>query len=169
MSATSAPAANAAVPAPPKPGTRESLLLNVGFFAMVVGMFMAILDIQIVSASLAEIQAGSIYYYFDSKSAILDEVLDEGLRRVFNGVKLKLKQAGDIRAYGMGINTNQALEEVATQVDLDFCLVAMPYTLLDQESLTRGMKTCLDRGVSVSCELAEARRFQAERTVEFAT
>ena len=47
-------------------------------------------------ADLAEIQAGSIYYYFDSKSAILDEVLDEGLRRVFNGVKLKLKQAGDV-------------------------------------------------------------------------
>ncbi len=30
----------------------------VGFLAMVFGMFMAILDIQIVSASLAEIQAG---------------------------------------------------------------------------------------------------------------
>ncbi|UEM23273.1 DHA2 family efflux MFS transporter permease subunit [Skermanella mucosa] len=30
----------------------------IGFFAMVVGMFMAILDIQIVSSSLAEIQAG---------------------------------------------------------------------------------------------------------------
>src|SRR5262245_46636216 len=29
-----------------------------GFMAMVVGMFMAILDIQIVSASLSEIQAG---------------------------------------------------------------------------------------------------------------
>jgi AcrR family transcriptional regulator len=47
-------------------------------------------------ADLAEIQAGSIYYYFDSKDAILDEVLDEGLRRVFNGVKLRLKQAGDV-------------------------------------------------------------------------
>ena len=30
----------------------------VAFFFMVVGMFMAILDIQVVSASLAEIQAG---------------------------------------------------------------------------------------------------------------
>ena len=29
-----------------------------GFFSMVLGMFMAILDIQIVSASIAEIQAG---------------------------------------------------------------------------------------------------------------
>ena len=58
MSATGAPAANAAIPAPPKPGTRESLLLNIGFFAMVIGMFMAILDIQIVAASIAQIQAG---------------------------------------------------------------------------------------------------------------
>jgi DHA2 family multidrug resistance protein len=30
----------------------------IAFFFMVVGMFMAILDIQVVSASLAEIQAG---------------------------------------------------------------------------------------------------------------
>lgn len=61
----------------------------------------------------------------------------------------ELKSNGHIKAYGMGINTNQALEEVATRVPLDFCLVALPYTLLDQESLTRGMQTCLDRGVSV--------------------
>lgn len=43
---------------PPAKGTRESLLLNIGFFAMVVGMFMAILDIQIVASSIAQIQAG---------------------------------------------------------------------------------------------------------------
>jgi D-threo-aldose 1-dehydrogenase len=61
----------------------------------------------------------------------------------------ELKRTGHIQAYGMGINTNTALETTATMVDLDFCLVAMPYTLLDQESLTRGMQTCLDRGVSV--------------------
>ena len=43
---------------PPARGTRESLMLNIGFFAMVVGMFMAILDIQIVASSIAQIQAG---------------------------------------------------------------------------------------------------------------
>ncbi len=43
---------------PPKPGTREALLLNIGFFAMVIGMFMAILDIQIVASSIKMIQAG---------------------------------------------------------------------------------------------------------------
>ena len=43
-----------AMPADP-PMDRRKLI---AFFAMVVGMFMSILDIQIVSASLSEIQAG---------------------------------------------------------------------------------------------------------------
>ncbi|MBL6457901.1 DHA2 family efflux MFS transporter permease subunit [Belnapia sp. T6] len=38
--------------------TRPSLRHRIGFAATVVGLFMAILDIQIVSASLAEVQAG---------------------------------------------------------------------------------------------------------------
>jgi D-threo-aldose 1-dehydrogenase len=49
----------------------------------------------------------------------------------------------------MGINTKNALEQVASRVPLDFVLVAMPYTLLDQASLHTGMKACVDRGVSV--------------------
>jgi MFS transporter, DHA2 family, multidrug resistance protein len=50
--------ANSHVHVAPKRGTRESFLLNIGFFAMVVGMFMAILDIQIVASSITQIQAG---------------------------------------------------------------------------------------------------------------
>jgi D-threo-aldose 1-dehydrogenase len=61
----------------------------------------------------------------------------------------ELKRSGDIKAFGMGINTNESLEKTATQVDLDFCLVAMPYTLLDQASLTGGMAIAQKRGVSV--------------------
>ena len=34
------------------------MLLNIGFFAMVIGMFMAILDIQIVASSIQQIQSG---------------------------------------------------------------------------------------------------------------
>jgi D-threo-aldose 1-dehydrogenase len=68
-----------------------------------------------------------------------------------SGIKAlqELKASGDIKAFGMGINTDDALNEVATQVPLDFCLVAMPYTLLDQASLHTGMKTCAERGISV--------------------
>ena len=67
-----------------------------------------------------------------------------------SGIKAlkELKASGDIKAYGMGINTDAALEEVASQVDLDFCIVAMPYTLLDQRSLKRGMAALQKRGVS---------------------
>lgn len=61
----------------------------------------------------------------------------------------ELKAAGDIRAIGIGINTNEAFEAVAPEVDPDFLLVAMPYTLADQDSLERGMADCLRRGISV--------------------
>ena len=58
MSATVARAAPgaAAVPKPAAPGLDTRKLIT--FIFMVFGMFMAILDIQIVSASLSEIQAG---------------------------------------------------------------------------------------------------------------
>ncbi|MCB9992824.1 MAG: aldo/keto reductase [Hyphomicrobiaceae bacterium] len=61
----------------------------------------------------------------------------------------ELKASGDILAFGMGINTAEALETVAPQVDLDFALVAMPYTLLDQASLHTGMAHCLSKNTSV--------------------
>ncbi len=54
----SAPTGRAIVPAPVAAPTRLDPRRLVTFIAMVFGMFMAILDIQIVSASLAEIQAG---------------------------------------------------------------------------------------------------------------
>ncbi|MCA1969608.1 MAG: DHA2 family efflux MFS transporter permease subunit [Rhizobium sp.] len=55
-----AESANTAAGAVPLPGAEERMDPKrlIAFFAMVFGMFMSILDIQIVSASLAEIQAG---------------------------------------------------------------------------------------------------------------
>ena len=52
------PAAGAAAAAPPAASDHVPVRRIIAFFAMVFGMFMAILDIQIVSASLSEIQAG---------------------------------------------------------------------------------------------------------------
>lgn len=49
---------SAAAPAPTPAGDHMEPRRVIAFFAMVFGMFMAILDIQIVSASLSEIQAG---------------------------------------------------------------------------------------------------------------
>jgi D-threo-aldose 1-dehydrogenase len=79
---------------------------------------------------------------------------DFGYRKkdlVHSGIEAleELKKRGEIKAIGMGINTKEALETVAPLVDLDFVLVAMPYTLLDQGPLHTGMAECVKRGVSV--------------------
>lgn len=61
----------------------------------------------------------------------------------------ELKASGDIKAYGMGINQAGTLVSTAARLDLDFVLVAMPYTLLDQASLHTGMDSCIKRGIGV--------------------
>jgi TetR/AcrR family transcriptional regulator, cholesterol catabolism regulator len=62
-------------------------------------------------AGMADIKAGSIYYYFDSKEAILDEVLEQGLYRIFEAVKTALKKAGKVshrRRIGLAIESHLA-------------------------------------------------------------
>lgn len=61
----------------------------------------------------------------------------------------ELKAAGDIQAFGMGINQSGTLETTAANISIDFALVAMPYTLLDQSSLNTGMAACIKRNVSI--------------------
>ncbi len=60
-------------------------------------------------AAMAKIKAGSIYYYFDSKEAILNEVLHRGLLRVFDAVKTALKEADKVshrRRIGLAIEAH---------------------------------------------------------------
>lgn len=83
-------------------------------------------------------------FHGDKQAGYEKQLLDSGVKALD-----ELKQSGDIQAFGMGINNDDALETIATRVDLDFCLVAMPYTLLDQKSLNRGMANLEKRGVSV--------------------
>ena len=60
-----------------------------------------------------------------------------------------LKAAGEISAVGLGINTLEDFTFMADAVDVDFFLVAMPYTLMDQRSLPGAMARCIDRGIKV--------------------
>ncbi len=83
-------------------------------------------------------------FHGDSLAGYERQLYDSGIKAL-----VELKASGDIKAFGMGINTAQALRTTAQQVDLDFALVAMPYTLLDQSSLHDGMAACIRRGVSV--------------------
>jgi D-threo-aldose 1-dehydrogenase len=61
----------------------------------------------------------------------------------------ELKSTGQIKAVGMGLNETESLTTLASLVPLDFCIVAMPYTLLDQSSLGTGMQRCVDNDISV--------------------
>jgi D-threo-aldose 1-dehydrogenase len=68
-----------------------------------------------------------------------------------SGIKAleELKRNGQIKAIGMGLNVSEALDTVAPLVDLDFVIVAMPYTLLDQSALHSGMQRFVDKKISV--------------------
>jgi D-threo-aldose 1-dehydrogenase len=61
----------------------------------------------------------------------------------------RLKAEGQIAAVGMGINALEDFARVADWIELDFFLVAMPYTLLDQVSLHGPMARCLERGIRI--------------------
>lgn len=61
----------------------------------------------------------------------------------------ELKSTGQIKAIGMGLNATESLTTLASLLPLDFCIVAMPYTLLDQSSLGTGMQRCIADNISV--------------------
>lgn len=61
----------------------------------------------------------------------------------------ELKARGEIKAVGAGINHAGMIPLFLERFELDFFLVAMPYTLLSQESLEVDLRLCQERGVSV--------------------
>ncbi len=81
-----------------------------------------------------------------------DDVFDRHWRDLnTGGLKAlhELKNAGDIQAIGAGVNTPDMIAPMAGDLDLDFLLVAMPYTLLDQAALHDGFPICQANDVSV--------------------
>ena len=79
-------AASPAIPAGASAPEINWTVLLLGFAGMVVGQFMAILDIQIVAASLPQIQAGVGASADDGLGAIADApaalpITDAGVRR----------------------------------------------------------------------------------------
>lgn len=74
------------------------------------------------------------------------EALDKG-----HGYKAlaELKARGEIKAIGAGVNHTGMIPRFLERFDIDFFLVAMPYTLLEQEALDGELQLCQARGVSV--------------------
>jgi D-threo-aldose 1-dehydrogenase len=60
-----------------------------------------------------------------------------------------LRSYGEIRGIGAGVNIMGTIPQFLARFDLDFFLVAMPYTLLDQEPLNEEFPLCAERGVGV--------------------
>jgi D-threo-aldose 1-dehydrogenase len=60
-----------------------------------------------------------------------------------------LRSHGEIAAVGAGVNILGTIPRMLRRFDLDFFLVAMPYTLLDQEPLNEEFPLCRQRSVGV--------------------
>jgi D-threo-aldose 1-dehydrogenase len=61
----------------------------------------------------------------------------------------RLKASGEIAAIGAGVNRIGMIPKFLERFDLDFFLLAMPYTLLNQDALDEELPLCLARGVSI--------------------
>jgi D-threo-aldose 1-dehydrogenase len=59
----------------------------------------------------------------------------------------ELKAAGEIKAIGAGVNDRETIPDFIDRFYLDFFLVAMPYTLLDQAVLDDEFLRCVERGI----------------------
>ena len=76
--------------------------------------------------------------------AYLDQLSTSGWRALE-----RLRADGLIKGVGAGINEMGMMPRFLEMVDLDFFLVALPYTLLDQEVLDTEFPQCEERGVRV--------------------
>lgn len=60
-----------------------------------------------------------------------------------------LKARGEIKAIGAGVNHLGMIPRFLERFEIDFFLVAMPYTLLEQEALDGELQLCEERGISI--------------------
>lgn len=80
----------------------------------------------------------------DAFDARFRTLLDEGLPALAD-----LRRAGDIAAYGIGVNGVAICLDVLRHADLDVILLAGRYTLADQSALPELMPRCERRGVAL--------------------
>lgn len=71
--------------------------------------------------------------------------LEEGGWRALAG----MRDAGEVQAVGAGINDHRMMAYFYERFDIDFFLVAMPYTLLDQAALHTDFEVCRNRGIGI--------------------
>lgn len=77
-------------------------------------------------------------------TARLDELSAGGWQAL-----VELKAEGRIRAIGAGVNLAPMMPRLLERFELDFFLVALPYTLLNQDVLDLEFPLCVERGAGV--------------------
>ena len=81
----------------------------------------------------------------DQVVAYLDQLSEAGGWSVLEG----LRRRGEIAAIGAGINELGMIPRFLERFEIDFFLVAMPYTLLDQDALDEELARCAERGLGI--------------------
>lgn len=85
--------------------------------------------------------------YFRSDALVqahLNQLATGGMRALES-----LKAQGLIRAIGAGVNETGTIPLFADMLDLDFFLVALPYTLAEQPVLDGEFQLCAERGIGI--------------------
>ena len=89
----------------------------------------------------------------DTRHRLSEEGVATGFRELDEGggyaALIELKKAGLVKAIGAGINLVGMIPRFVERFDLDFFLVASPYTLLDQDALDKELPMCVEHGASV--------------------
>ena len=75
----------------------------------------------------------------------LDALSDGGGYQVLSDLKAR----GEIKAIGVGINHTGMIRLFLERFDIDYFLVAMPYTLLDQPALDKDFALCAEKNANV--------------------
>jgi D-threo-aldose 1-dehydrogenase len=82
----------------------------------------------------------------ESHAARLREFLEGGYRAM-----RELRDAGAVRAIGLGVNETEICVELLESCELDCIMLAGRYTLLEQPALEKLLPLCEQRGVSIIC------------------
>jgi D-threo-aldose 1-dehydrogenase len=82
----------------------------------------------------------------DGHAARVREFLDGGYRAL-----RELRQAGVVRAVGLGVNETEVCIELLERCELDCILLAGRYTLLEQPALEALLPLCAAKHVSIIC------------------
>ena len=94
-----------------------------------------------------------VVHDLDFKHHKTEEAVAQHLSRLDEGgghaALLELKRNGDIDAIGVGINHVGMIPRFLARFDIDFFLVAMPYSLMDQDALDEELPLCEEKGASV--------------------